>query len=363
MASRTRTFTLFLIMMAVALSLAAAAGEMTVRLFVPKEIFWPVSQIYQPVAIPGVRYTYRPSYSGSAFGVPLQTNRFGFRGGEWTQRPDDSAFRIALIGDSYAFGYGVPFEASVGEQLRSLLDERFGSSHEVLNFGVNGHNARQYHALLHHLALDFEPDLVILLVTNNDHEDAFSADADGWLHWDGESANEQSRVRDNFGVATVGGASWLARHSRLFVFLKLQYKIRSAQLTDRVAGTLFTVTGSANWMADVSPGPPSDRMRESVYEPLHASLELLQRTEVSVILASACVFTDCRQMLLALARDAGVPLVDLFKAFPEASSWPQWMARFSLGWDQHPNAAAHRRFAETLVAVMAREGDHRPWSP
>lgn len=349
--SSTRKLALYLLTFAVAGAIAAAGGELLVRAFVSDETFWPISQIYRPVDAPGVRYLYRPNYDGMAFGVPLHTNGFGFRGGEWSRTPAPGTFRIALVGDSYAFGYGVRFEATLGEQLRALLEERTGRRHEVLNFGINGHNAQQYRAMLEHFALGFAPDLVILMVSSNDHEPALAADDEGWLHWDGAAHNATSRVEDDYRVAS-SSTSWLAR-SRLFVYLKLEWKTWWGRLSERALGALRVGEDGA-WMAELEPGPVPEERRATFYDPLSSCVELLRREGVPLIIASTEARNVGRRALQALSRDTGTPLVELLAAFPEADNWLAWSSRFGLGWDQHPGAEAHRRFAESLLPAVER---------
>jgi len=47
--------------------------------------------------------------------------------------------RVALIGDSNAFSFEVPFEESWGHHLQQLL----GADAQVLNFGVDGYGIDQ----------------------------------------------------------------------------------------------------------------------------------------------------------------------------------------------------------------------------
>jgi hypothetical protein len=47
-------------------------------------------------------------------------------------------FRAALVGDSNAFSFEVPFEESWGYHLQELL----GAEAQVLNFGVDGYGIR-----------------------------------------------------------------------------------------------------------------------------------------------------------------------------------------------------------------------------
>ena len=105
--SKTRMLFYYFLMFVFTLSLLTITSELMVRWLVPKETFWPISNIYQAVDTPKVGYTYKPNFEGTALGVDLKTNRLGFRGPDWSLEKSDDTVRIALIGDSHAFGYGI----------------------------------------------------------------------------------------------------------------------------------------------------------------------------------------------------------------------------------------------------------------
>src|SRR5262249_304618 len=105
-------------------------AEAAIRLTISERTFWPVSNIFRAVETPGVGYTLIPNLRATAFGVDLSTNHWGFRGPEWSVIKEAGTFRIALIGDSHAFGYGVPFSQTVGERLSLDLELRWPSRFE-----------------------------------------------------------------------------------------------------------------------------------------------------------------------------------------------------------------------------------------
>ena len=233
--------------------LLLAGAEVLVHLLVSEETFWPISTIYRRVEHPGVGYTFRPGFSGTAFGVGLEINRAGFRGGEWSRRrPSDVQLRIALLGDSFAFGYGVEFEDSVGEQLERSLARREGIGAEVLGFGVNGYNSRQQQALLQRMVLDYEPDLAIVLITNNDHEPSMLVDADGWLHWDGSERRRTRVVDRSIERIRIESPDWLTRHSRLVLYLRVLAQRASLAAMDREA---LGSEEAEDWTQTVRAGP------------------------------------------------------------------------------------------------------------
>jgi len=334
-----------------------SAGEIFVRIVVPKETFWPVSNIYASSEVPNLVYTYRPEFWGTAFGVGLETNSLGFRGPEWSREKASGTLRIALIGDSYAFGYGVPFSLSVGEVLADILVQRTRIPTEVMNFGVNGYNATQQQAVLQHIALDFFPDLIVLMPTNNDHEPNLRADEAGWLHWDSKPENESSRIVDrSIGKSQATKAPfWLSR-SRLLLYLKLMQKRYRLEEQPDVELTLSPEPGGSYWMGEFPPGPVPPDLVEPIYEPYRMMLEMAKDQGIPLVIASNWTWTTYRQLLQNVKNRFNVPAIELIKLLPEARNHAELNAQFSLGWDGHLNVTAHRRFAEGIADLIEAHG-------
>ena len=66
-------------------------------------------------------------------------NSAGFRDREFDRERRAGTVRIAALGDSVTFGYGVALEESFPKVLERILNET-RPGHEVLNFGVGGYN-------------------------------------------------------------------------------------------------------------------------------------------------------------------------------------------------------------------------------
>jgi hypothetical protein len=67
------------------------------------------------------------------------------------------AYRIAIVGDSFTFGLGVPFENTWGAQLKRKLNEKV----EILNFGVDGYGIDQAYLRYHRDAKPFKSKMVV----------------------------------------------------------------------------------------------------------------------------------------------------------------------------------------------------------
>jgi lysophospholipase L1-like esterase len=102
-------------------------------------------------------------------------NNAGHRGKDITKEKPAGTFRIAVLGDSIAYGYNVKLENT----FTSLLQEKFNqavtqgdfpaiNSVQVYNFAVSGYGTRAELELYKTRVRDYKPDLVLLAYTLND---------------------------------------------------------------------------------------------------------------------------------------------------------------------------------------------------
>lgn len=78
-----------------------------------------------------------------------------------------SKYRIAFLGDSFMWGFGVEESERISENLERQL-----KNVEVLNFGVSGYGSDQEYLQLNNTVLKFQPNMVVLEFYANDLEDA-----------------------------------------------------------------------------------------------------------------------------------------------------------------------------------------------
>jgi hypothetical protein len=90
-------------------------------------------------------------------------NNLGFRDADVPAKSD--RFRVVVIGDSITWGAGLP-EA---ERYSSLLQRFLGSSYEIVNFGIPGHNMPEHLEALEQ-ALSIGADFILLQLYTNDFE-------------------------------------------------------------------------------------------------------------------------------------------------------------------------------------------------
>jgi lysophospholipase L1-like esterase len=124
---------------------------------------------------PRLRFELKPE-SALRAEVLYRVNAEGLRGDETTVEKPPGVRRIAVLGDSIAFGYWVADEDGFPRQLQAMLNApgAAGGRVEVLNFGVPGYNLDQEIEALRTKALAFSPDLVVVAFCLNDLEGLFS---------------------------------------------------------------------------------------------------------------------------------------------------------------------------------------------
>lgn len=125
--------------------------------------------IFEPRPDSKLRVLYRERRGDAPRVVEMHVNAQGFRGPLALDPKPEGALRIACIGDSHTFGWGVEehqtWPAHLARALRSAHPER---EVEVLNCGVNDYDTVQEVLWLRQRVLPYAPDLVVLQFYVND---------------------------------------------------------------------------------------------------------------------------------------------------------------------------------------------------
>lgn len=110
-------------------------------------------------------------------------NSHGFHNYEFTVPKPGNAYRIAVVGDSVTFGWGLSVNYTYPKVLECLLRNHFGPDPhiEVYNMAVDGYCAEQECELIRAKVLPLEPDLIVIGFCNNDF--VIGADAGSWRHF------------------------------------------------------------------------------------------------------------------------------------------------------------------------------------
>lgn len=122
---------------------------------------------------PGLRFEHNPGANARLMGVDVVINQDGLREREVGQSKPPGVFRVAVIGDSITFGWGVEQGETLSRQLETLLNRQQAAGSvrfEVLNFGVGNYAISDVAAMLETKAIAYSPDMVIYGAFINDAE-------------------------------------------------------------------------------------------------------------------------------------------------------------------------------------------------
>lgn len=104
--------------------------------------------------------------------VTYKINSFGLRDDEITLEKNGNIFRILLLGDSFAQGFGIEHKESFEAILETKLNELdLPKKVEIVNSGVFVYSPLVEYLYLKKRGLDFKPDMVILAFTITDFWD------------------------------------------------------------------------------------------------------------------------------------------------------------------------------------------------
>lgn len=119
---------------------------------------------------PRLVYEYNPNAKTDLFGTEVAINEHGYRDRSYSETKPDHVIRIAIVGDSIAFGFRVNENEIYSKVLEKDLNRSFPGRFEVLNMGVAGYNTLQEIELLKTRGLRFDPDIIVLNYSLNDRE-------------------------------------------------------------------------------------------------------------------------------------------------------------------------------------------------
>lgn len=149
--------------------LLALEGFLRISGYVP---YYLEKRTFIPSEDPRILYELNPGFSGLYAGVPVSIGPLGTRGSFDTSASDATIYRVAIAGDSIAFGQGVHDHETLAARLRPLLRERSSSGADVVNLGVPGYNTCQEYWYIQKVSKNIDLDAIVLLYSDNDVDPA-----------------------------------------------------------------------------------------------------------------------------------------------------------------------------------------------
>ncbi|MEM7052516.1 MAG: SGNH/GDSL hydrolase family protein [Acidobacteriota bacterium] len=285
--------------------------------------------IVQPSPFPDVVYELRPNLSGRFRGAEFATNRFGLRGPDTTRSKPAGTLRIAGLGDSHMFGWGVGQEETFLALLAQRLGQR-GVEVETLNFAAPGYNTAIEAAVYDRKARHFDPDLVVLHFVGNDLGLPHHLQPPRQLQPSDWYLVES--LRTLFADRGLDGELELLPHN-----------LRRLPVAERHAAR----------------GRYAYMVGEEGYRRAMAKVaQATQRDGVPLLI----LLQSQRDLVSAVAAEHQIPVLDAAPDFfaelkaTGDTSRAAWKATFRIPKDGHPTVAAHRAYAACLEQALAERG-------
>ena len=286
-----------------------------------------------------------------ATGVEYAVNQAGFRDRERDPVKPGGTFRIAVVGDSLTFGYGVALDATFA----SLLEQRLAGPHdgrtfEVLNLGVSGYNPYTESALLRGVGLAYAPDLVLVQFCINDLNDPT-------LHFDASTMLALGAIPDEAFPDPAAHASRPPAASGGFA----RRACSASRLCSRIADALAPASTRDDLVAALAPHEsPSDaeiawleRLYRRMADDARARggrLAVVVFPWSTQVAAGSDAPAPLQSALAALGARAGILVIDLLPAFRKAAAESAEPLFLDL-W--HPTARGHAVAADAIFAALA----------
>ncbi len=134
------------------------------------------------------------------FNVMVKINSMNLRDREYSLQKPEGIERIAVMGDSFVFGWGVEND----EVFTEVLENQYLKNTEVLNFGVSGYAAFQELERLKNEGLRFHPDKVLFFLYGT---------PEGYVDYGAEQEEFQPTLKQKF-------VRFLEKVSYLFVLIQ-----------------------------------------------------------------------------------------------------------------------------------------------
>ena len=296
------------------------------------------------------------------FPVRDRTNAQGWIA-DYDYDPGASTPLLAVIGDSFVEGWGVPFAQSVAGRLQADL----GTRARVYPFAQAGAPLSQYVAYARHACAVYHPQRLIVTVVYNDFDESLYTrrSYDGFFH-----LRERTDGRLELALSPYVAPSPvqnIARHSALGLYL-----MRNLRVIPWISWTGLHRLQVRPATADIRPTDTEARVRDGLraiewflealpeatcLQPkdillvVDAVRRAIYRGDASATAAQGSYFGRMRTALISAASAKGYGILDLDPVFRQAYAADR--ERFEFPIDVHWNAHGHAVVAAAIYRWLA----------
>ncbi|RPJ63398.1 MAG: hypothetical protein EHM23_01865 [Acidobacteria bacterium] len=234
-ASRRKLYFLSLFVFAIGFAIVFAVVELTIRYLHSGDGAETRDHLVQADYMPAKM---KPHYQGRIWGIPFRTNRYGLRDeADFPENPAAGEYRVLSLGDSIAFGLGVPTAGHYTKLLESRLSQENPKiTYRIINGAGPGFSPSGYYLYLKNEGLRLKPRRVIIEIELcNDVTD------EALVRWEEKPGDPGSLERIRGGRYIVGwDGNLLATYCRGPYFFEKTYTY--TVLTRRVLNLLYRLT-------------------------------------------------------------------------------------------------------------------------
>ena len=277
--------------------------------------------------------------SSLEFAYTISTDRLGLRGAVPGDLWQSATRRILLVGDSFAFGWGVSGDEMLSSRLERALGSAGGGA-AVLTAGVPGYSTDQEYLSWKRLDAQLDPAVVIVLMGNNDPP----ADNASTVRM-GNASYSKPRFR-------VGDGGTLALEGTPVPDKQLVVTPPPHEPITARARTLASEARAPRWrdarlLSAAAPAPPP-RFDAAALETTAAILAAFNRdaqAHGAALLVVLIPGPTLSAPLAAICRGAGIAFLDLTPRFAGHDD-------LTFKYDGHWNALGHQTAADAIVPAL-----------
>ena len=268
----------------------------------------------------------------------VRHNHYQYRGAEFDEVRPPGIYRVAVMGDSFTYGNGVPEDRRFSNLLGAALRPR---GIEVLNFGFPGNNWPEHVKTLERRILRLRPDFVLLQWGINDVE------------LDSDVAARP------LAPPLIANRAWHdALHERSALYTMLNAQWVRTQLT-REMGDAYPGYMTRLYADPGSPGAvqAATLMRRfiALARARNVGVGVLLFPDATVSLGPDYPYRFLHERVQAICDDEHTPCVDLL---PRLAVIPDRFTLWASSLDAHPSILANQIAAQAIEQTLAPQWGH-----
>lgn len=283
---------------------------------------------------------------------------------EYSKSKTQGIRRIAIIGDSFVEAIQVDVDKSFAEILEKELIKSNINNIEVYRFGVSGAALSQYLQMMHYVKKEYNPDIVIVTIINND----FLESIQGFGNQQGDLL--QFKRKNNSWVEVRPTPNSYSSNLRLIQFFKHSSTFRyfygnlggGLKIKELMRSLKRKNSGEKKYSMDINIKDIEEKKEllkdflnyifaqyKTVLGP-QVKLLLVMDTDRKAIYSGNDPKTILHTITLEAAKKHSIPFLDLTKAF--SLDFKKNKQKFEFKYDWHWNERGHKVVGEAIAGFI-----------